>query len=78
MAYLEAEMKRLETDYSQFFAGRLRRLPMERRARVEALIRKHDRAPRQNTAERFRFTTLQARYVSLCQLWERTLREKEE
>lgn len=78
MAHFEAELKRLETDYSQFFAGRLRRLPSERRARVEALIRKYDRAPRQNTAERFRFTTLQSRYAALCQLWERMLRVRDE
>lgn len=77
MAQLESDLKRLEVDYSQFFAGQQRRLPMERRAKVDAAIKKHDRAPRRNTAERFRFDTLQARYAALCQLWERTLREKD-
>jgi hypothetical protein len=51
MAQLEAEVKRLEAEYSLFFSGRQRRLPVERRARVDAAIKKHDRTPRQNTAE---------------------------
>lgn len=78
MLQLEAELRRLETEYSQFFAGRQKRIPAERRARVESAFRKHDRAPRQNTAERFRFEALQARYAALCQLWERTLRARDD
>lgn len=77
MAQLDAELKRLEAEYNLFFAGRQQRLPVERRARVDATIRKHDRTPRRNTAERFRLDTIQARYAALCQLWDRTLREKE-
>ena len=77
MAQLEAELKRLEAEYNLFFAGRQKRMPVESRARVDAAIKKHDRTPRRNTAERFRFDTVQARYVALCQLWDRTLREKE-
>jgi hypothetical protein len=77
MAQLEAEVKRLEAEYSLFFSGRQRRIPVERRARVDAAIKKHDRTPRQNTAERFRLDSIQARYAALCQLWDRTLREKE-
>lgn len=77
MGQLEVELKRLESEYSQFFAGSLKRMPIERRRRVEATIRRHDRATRQNTAERFRFETLQARFASLSQLWDRTLRDRE-
>jgi hypothetical protein len=61
-----------------FFAGRLPRLPWETRARVDALVKHYDRLQIRNTAERFRFSTLQARYVAFCDLWERTLRTKEE
>lgn len=77
MGQLETELRRLESEYSQFFSGALKRMPVERRRRVEATIRRHDRTPRQNTAERFRFETLQARFASLSQLWDRTLRERE-
>lgn len=75
---LEAELKRLEAEYNQFFAGRLPRLPWDSRKRVEALVRRYDRMPMQNTAERFRFQSLQARFSSFSELWDRTLKAKEE
>ncbi|MFN2444062.1 MAG: MXAN_5187 C-terminal domain-containing protein [Vicinamibacterales bacterium] len=78
MQMLEAELKRLEGEYNQFFAGRLPRLPWDSRTRVEALVRRHDRFPMQNTAERFRFQSLQARFSSFCELWDRTLKAREE
>ncbi len=78
MQILEAALKRLEAEYNMFFAGRLARLPWETRARIDALIKQHDRAPLRNTAERFRFSSLQARFVSFCDLWEKQLRAREE
>ncbi|HYU77946.1 MAG TPA: hypothetical protein VEK56_03115 [Vicinamibacterales bacterium] len=78
MRTLEAELRRLEAEYNMFFAGRLPRLPWETRARVEAMVKRFDRMHTQNTAERFRFNTLQARFVSFCELWDRSLRAKEE
>jgi hypothetical protein len=78
MQQLEAEIKKLEAEYNMFFAGRLPRLPWETRRRIEELIKRHDRAPKQNTAERFRFGSLQARFQSFLDLWEKHLRAKEE
>ena len=78
MSQLEVELKRLEAEYNMFFAGRLPRLPWETRARVDALVKHYDRMPMRNTAERFRFGTLQARYVAFCDLWERDLKAREE
>jgi hypothetical protein len=78
MQHLEAEIKRLQAEYNMFFAGRLPRLPWETRARVDALVKRFDRMQIRNTAERFRFGTLQAQYTSFCDLWERALRAKEE
>src|SRR5688500_20375564 len=78
MVKLEAEIKRLEAEYNMFFAGRLPRLPWETRARVDALVKRYDRMNIRNTAERFRFETLQARYTGFCDLWERALKAKEE
>jgi hypothetical protein len=75
---LESEMRRLEGEYSMFFAGRLPRPPWESRSRVDGMVKRLDRTHIQNTAERFRFNTLQMRYSSLCELWERALRAKEE
>jgi hypothetical protein len=77
MAALEVELKRLEAEYTMFFAGRLPRLPWETRARVDAMVKRYDRLGLRNTAERFRFGTLQARYVAFCDLWERNLKTRE-
>jgi hypothetical protein len=78
MSRLEGEIKRLEVEYNMFFAGRLPRLPWETRARVEKLVKQYDRMNLSNTAQRFRFGTVQARFMSFCELWERNLRAKEE
>jgi hypothetical protein len=78
MMKLEAEIKRLEAEYNMFFAGRLPRLPWETRTRVEALVKRYDRMNIVNTAERFRFGTLQARFAKFCELWERSLKAREE
>jgi hypothetical protein len=78
MRQLEAEIKKLEAEYNMFFAGRLPRLPWETRKRIEALVKRYDRSPMQNTAERFRFGSLQARFQSFLDLWEKHLKAKEE
>ena len=77
MRQLEAELKRLEAEYNMFFAGRLPRLPWETRARVEAMVKRYDRLTTTNTAQKFRFGTLQARFIAFCELWERALQAKE-
>ena len=78
MMKLEAEIKRLEAEYNMFFAGRLPRLPWETRARVEALVKRYDRMNLRNTAEKFRFNTLQSKFQAFVDLWERHLKAKEE
>jgi hypothetical protein len=74
---LEMELKRLEADYNQFFAGRLPRLPWDQRARVDAMMKKFDRMHIQNTGDRFRFQTLQARWAAFAELWERQMKAQE-
>ena len=75
---LEAELKQLEAQYNMFFAGRLPKPPWETRARVDALIKRYDRAPIQNYGIRFRFLTLQSRYATFVDLWDRGQRAREE
>ncbi len=77
MMLLEGEIKRLEAEYNMFFAGRLPRPPWETRKRVDTLVKKYDRAYIQNTADRFRFHTMQSRYAKFCELWERQLNAQE-
>ena len=77
---LEAELKRLEAEYNMFFAGRLPRPPWETRTRVTGLFKKFDRVQNtiNNYAVKFRFQTLQSRFTSQLDLWDRGLRSREE
>ncbi len=75
---LTAELKRLEAEYNMFFAGRLPRPPWETRGRVEALIKRWDRGVISGSGERFRFETLQSRFQTFIDLWDRGLRAREE
>jgi hypothetical protein len=77
MIYLEAEIRRLEAEFNMFFAGRLPRPPWETRAKVNALIKKHDQSFIRNTADRFRFESLQNRYQKFVELWERQMTNRE-
>jgi hypothetical protein len=75
---LEAELRRLEAEYNMFFAGRLPRPPSETRRRIDTMMKRFDRGHMQNYAHRFRLTTLQSRYASFADLWDRGLRAREE
>ena len=75
---LDAELRRLEAEYNMYFAGRLPRPPWETRTRVAALVKRLDRAKPSNYGDRFRFTTLQSRYATFIDLWDRGLRAREE
>jgi hypothetical protein len=75
---LEGTLRKLETEYTQFFAGQLKRPPWETRHRIEALLRRFDRAYIQSATDRFRLSTLQARFATFADLWDRGLRAREE
>jgi hypothetical protein len=75
---LESELKQLEAEYNMFFAGRLPKPPWETRARVDAIVKQFDRGHIPNTGDRFRFSTLQSRYATFIDLWDRGLRAREE
>ena len=75
---LAIDLKKLEAEYNMFFAGRSPRPPWETRGRVDALIRRWDRRHIETSADRFRFQTLQSRYATFADLWDRGLRAREE
>jgi hypothetical protein len=75
---LAAGLKQLEAEYNMFFAGRLPRPPWETRNRVQALVKKWDRGYIQSAADRFQFDTLQRRFMTFVDLWDRGLRSREE
>jgi hypothetical protein len=61
-----------------FFAGRLPRPPWETKTRVDAMVKRFDRMRLSNYGDRFKFNTIQSRYARLIELWERSLRSREE
>jgi hypothetical protein len=75
---LAAGLKQLEAEYNMFFSGRLPRPPLETRSRVAALVKKWDRGYIQSSMDRFQFDTLQRRYQTFIELWDRGLRSREE
>jgi hypothetical protein len=75
---LEAELRQLEAEYNMYFSGRLPKPPWETRSRVEALVKQYDRAYIQNYGDRFRFYSLQSRFATFKDLWDRGLRAREE
>jgi len=77
---LEAQMRKLETEYNMYFAGQLPRPPWETRASVEQQLKQLDRGLTSGGtyASRFRFSTLRSRYLTFVDLWDRGLRAREE
>ena len=75
---LAVELRKLEIEYNMFFSGRLPRPPWETRGRVEAIIKRWDRGYIDTAVDRFRFTTLQARFSTFVDLWDRAMRAREE
>ena len=75
---LESELRRLEAEYNMFFSGRLPKPPWETRTRVETIIKQFDRSHIRNYGDRFRFTTLQSRYATFIDLWDKGMRAREE
>jgi hypothetical protein len=77
---LEAELRKLESEYNMFFAGQLPRPPWETRSSVQSVIKRLERTVQTEGvyAERFRFQTIQARYATFVDLWDRGLRAREE
>jgi hypothetical protein len=75
---LETGLKNLEAQYNMYFSGRLPKPPWETRSAVEALVKRYDRGHIQNYGDRFRFQTLQSRWQTLVDLWDKGLRAREE
>jgi hypothetical protein len=75
---LETGLKNLEAQYNMFFSGRLPKPPWETRGAVEALVKRFDRGFIQNYGDRFRFQTLQSRWATLIELWDKGIRSREE
>ena len=75
---LEVGIRQLKVQYDMFFAGALKREPIELRAEIDRIIKRHANSPIQKYAQRFHLNTLISRYNSLSELWGKTIRMREE
>ncbi len=75
---LAAELRKLEVEYTTYFAGRSARPPYENRSRFEQALKRLERTPLDTQVQRFQFSALQARFSSFADLWDRGVRAREE
>ncbi len=77
LAVLEQSIKRLTADCDAFLYGSSSKPPVEGRKHIEEMLRRLNASDAMSSAERYRFSTLQGRYFSLVERWERLMGEKE-
>jgi hypothetical protein len=74
---LERAIAAVNAEYDAFLYGSGARPPLESRKKVERMVRTLSAQDPESAADRYRFSTLQGRWNSLCERWERLQSEKE-
>ena len=77
LAELDLNIRRLDIEYTQFFRGVVKREPTVLRGKVQKAIIRFANEPPRNSAQKFRYNTLNARFQAFRQRWGRTMREME-
>jgi hypothetical protein len=75
---LDLKLKQLRLDYEQYFLGARPREPVMLRGEVQKLVSLYSNVPIQNTAQRFKFSSLCSRYLTQRRQWDLILRKIEE
>ena len=75
---LDVKIKQARNEYEQYFLGTRPREPQLLRGEVQKMITYYTNVSIRNTAQRFRFNSLQARFFSLRRHWDNTLRKMED
>jgi len=74
---LEEAIRRLSAEYDAFLYGSAQKPPLGSRRHVEQMFRQLSSSEPEAAADRYRLTTLQGRFATLCERWERLQAEKE-
>jgi len=74
---LDHKLRQLKVDYEHYFLGRQPREPISLRADVQKQFMRFSGVPIRNTAARFRFNSLNARFQAMKRQWDATLRQIE-
>ena len=75
---LDVKLKQLRMEYEQYFLGARKREPQLLRGEVNKIVAYYANAPIRNTALRFLFNNLRARYFTHKRLWDETCRKIED
>ena len=74
---LEEALRRLNAEYDGFLYGTTSKPPITTRRHVEEMVRRLNASEDMSSADRYRFSTLQGRFASLIERWDRLQGEKE-
>jgi hypothetical protein len=74
---LDMKMKQLKLDYEQYFLGARPREPSMLRGDVQKIVVRLSNTSIKNTAERFKFNSLNGRYITMKRRWDDILRKIE-
>ncbi len=74
----ERAIAQLKRDFEMYFCGVVKQPPLDSRTKLEKIIRKQGQNTSFSYAQRFRFTTLSARFNTYQDLWSKQLKAKEE
>ncbi len=77
LVVLETKMKLLRFEYEQYFMGARPREPVLLRGDVNKIVAKYSNTGIQNTALRFKFNNLCARFFTMRRQWDEVLRKIE-
>jgi len=75
---LEAALSDLKMQYEQYFSGIIQFAPEKAHQGIKATLRKLKKAPFKSSAMNYRLRSLEHRYQTFNNYWQRVLREKEE
>ncbi len=78
VAQLNFKLDRLRIEYEQYFVKIIKREPLQLRGEVDRLVFKNLNTAMTNTALKYKFQSLVAKYNSLKTYWKRTLRKIED
>ena len=78
LSRLEDDIRRLRIEFDIFFNGAAKRPPYDTKGRVETLLKRLGDDRTLTYAQRYRYTSLGARYNAFRELWRRTMQGREE
>ncbi|MBZ5555433.1 MAG: hypothetical protein LAO21_22215 [Acidobacteriia bacterium] len=75
---LTDDIRKLKIEYEIFFNGGSKKPPVDRRARVEHILKKYGDTQNLNLHQRFRYNSLASRFSLFSDLWRNRMRAREE